>query len=242
MPAEMTMGREMSNGIRKRKRKELELYKLPENKNIRVQEQLENKREDVISIPSDSEYKDVGNGTLDDEALESDKVVLYKLDYQMKEEVEKKVNWLLHGDRFVCQEEQRETYGHRFRASEIVTAIYELFFQWQKMRGNRDPTFFDKINSVFICLVASALQYCLKKWKTGEHTKVLVNYKLRNTWALYDEKVGKLILVNIKADLRTRIGGFDKKTEVELSKPCAVVENGLYLDELQQELQMTMET
>ncbi|KAF8416583.1 hypothetical protein EV426DRAFT_578631 [Tirmania nivea] len=305
MPAEMTIGREISDGIRKRKRKELELYELPGNKNIR------NKREDIVSIPSDSECEDVGNGTPDDEASESDEVVvkqllsngkksrsfaailselqslcfiaqawitdytffrlpflssldvinliheswetaqdekksylwrtkeyatllksihsrirsyvvhecrrqivkLYKLDYQTKKKVEKKVNWLLHGDRFVCREEQRER---------------------QKMRGNRDPTFFDKINSVFICLVASALQHCLKEWKTSERTKVLIDYK-------YETAAEKLILVNIKADLRTRISGFDKKVEVESSEPCAVVENGSYLDELQQKLQMTME-
>ncbi|KAF8415069.1 hypothetical protein EV426DRAFT_701826 [Tirmania nivea] len=305
MPAEMTMGCEMSDGIRKRKRKELELYELPGNKNIRVQEQLENKREDIVSIPSDSECEDVGNGIPNDEVLELDEVVIKQLlsnskksqsfaaipselqslcfitqawitDYtffrlpflssldvinliheswKIAQDEEKSYLWRTKDSKVYTPESDpiscMSTYGHRFRASEIVTAIYELFFQRQKIRGNRDPTFFDKINSVFICLVALALQHCLKEWKTGERTKVLVDYKyetaaasyyrLRNTWALYDKKVGKLILANIKADLRTRIGRFDKKAEVESSEPCTVVENRSYLDELQQELQMTME-
>ncbi|KAF8415333.1 hypothetical protein EV426DRAFT_579098 [Tirmania nivea] len=87
-----------------------------------------NKRKDIVSIYSDSEYKDIGNGTPNDKASESDEVVLpflslldlinliyesweiaqdkeksylwrtkeyemllYKLDYQTKEKVEKKV-------------------------------------------------------------------------------------------------------------------------------------------------------
>jgi len=47
-------------------------------------------------------------------------------------------------------------------------------------------------------------------------------------------------LANIKADLRTRIGGFDKKAEVESSDPCAVVEDDSYVNELQQELKRTI--
>ena len=77
--------------------------------------------------------------------------------------------------------------GHQFRASEIVTVIYELFFQRQKMRGNRDTTFFDEINPVFVCLVASALQHCLKEWKGGDRTKVLVEFK-------YETAAGKNII------------------------------------------------
>jgi len=40
--------------------------------------------------------------------------------------------------------------------------------------------------------------------------------------------------------LRTRIGGFDKKAEVESSDPCAVVEDDPYVNELQQELKRTI--
>jgi len=47
-------------------------------------------------------------------------------------------------------------------------------------------------------------------------------------------------LANIKAHLRKRIGGFDKKAEVESSDPCAVVEDDSYIHELQQELKRTI--
>ena len=43
-------------------------------------------------------------------------------------------------------------------------------------------------------------------------------------------------ITNIKANLRIRIGGFDKKAEVESSKPCAMDVNDSYVHELQQEL------
>ncbi|RPB18175.1 hypothetical protein L211DRAFT_854379 [Terfezia boudieri ATCC MYA-4762] len=166
-----------------------------------------------------------------------------------KEEVAKKVDWLLHKDRFVCREEQQETPGHRFRASEIVTVIYESFFWQPKMRGKRDSKFFDNINHIFICLVVAAMQHCLKKLKTGEATEAVefkyktaatTFHRLQNTWGLYDEKVRTLILANIKADLRTRISGFDKKAEMEASDPCAVVEGESYISELQNELKNTM--
>ncbi|RPB17970.1 hypothetical protein L211DRAFT_854615 [Terfezia boudieri ATCC MYA-4762] len=124
---------------------------------------------------------------------------LYRLDYQSKEEVAKKVEWLLHKDRFVCREEQRE--------------------------------------------------HCLKELRTGEASEAMEFkyetaassfHRLQNTWGLYDEKVRTLILANIKADLRTRIGGFDKKSEMEASDPCAVVEGESYITELQEELRYTM--
>ena len=47
-------------------------------------------------------------------------------------------------------------------------------------------------------------------------------------------------MANIKADLRTKIGGFDKKAKVELSDPCAVVEDDSYMNELQQQLKRTI--
>jgi len=62
----------------------------------------------------------------------------------------------------------KQTLKHGFRASEIVTVIYESFFQRPKMRGNLDMKFFDNINPVFICLVTAALRHCLKELKGGE--------------------------------------------------------------------------
>ncbi|KAF8416197.1 hypothetical protein EV426DRAFT_711804 [Tirmania nivea] len=88
MPAEMTIGREISDGIRKGKQKELELYELLGNKNI------QNKREDVVSIPSDSECEDAGNGTLDNEALESNEVVVKQLLSNGKKTQDKEKSYL----------------------------------------------------------------------------------------------------------------------------------------------------
>ncbi|RPB18922.1 hypothetical protein L211DRAFT_853632 [Terfezia boudieri ATCC MYA-4762] len=93
------------------------------------------------------------------------------------------------------------------------------------------------------------MQHCLKELKTKEATEAVefkyemvaaTFHRLQNTWGLYDEKVRTLILANIKADLRTRIGRFDKKAEMEASDLCAVVEGELYISKLQNELKNTI--
>ena len=50
----------------------------------------------------------------------------------------------------------------------------------------------------------------------------------------------RLILANIKADLRTYIGEFNKKVEIESTAGCAIQESESYAQELQQELSKTM--
>jgi len=47
-------------------------------------------------------------------------------------------------------------------------------------------------------------------------------------------------LANIKADLRTRIGEFDKKVEIESTAVCTIQESKSYEQELQQELSKTI--
>ena len=71
----------------------------------------------------------------------------------------------------------KQTFEYRFRASEIVTLIYECFFKRPKMKGRRDIKFFDKINPVFICFVAAVIQHCLKAWKDGTEPTELVDFK-----------------------------------------------------------------
>ena len=61
--------------------------------------------------------------------------------------------------------------GRRFRASEIVTLIFEIFFERPKMRGNRDETFFGKMNGTFICLVAGVIRHCLREYQLGDRLK-----------------------------------------------------------------------
>ena len=71
----------------------------------------------------------------------------------------------------------KQTLRHRFPASEIVTVIYECFFQRPKMRGNRDVKFFNNINPVFICLFVAALSHCHKELKGGEQVGEPVDFK-----------------------------------------------------------------
>jgi len=76
--------------------------------------------------------------------------------------------------------------GQRFQATEIVTLIYDSYFQRQKMRGNRDERFFERINAVFVCLVTATIQHCLNKWWSGREPAELVEFK-------YETAAGKLI-------------------------------------------------
>jgi len=45
--------------------------------------------------------------------------------------------------------------------------IFRKYFASMKGRGFVETHFFDSINEVFICLVASAMRHCLKLWRTG---------------------------------------------------------------------------
>lgn len=67
--------------------------------------------------------------------------------------------------------EQSKT--RRFRASEIVTLIFEVFFQRPKLRGNKDKGFFDKINHVLVCLVAAAIRHSLKEIRAGNREETV---------------------------------------------------------------------
>ena len=66
---------------------------------------------------------------------------------------------------------QKQEKGRRFRASEIVTLIFEIFFERPKMRSNRDETFLDKMNGTFICLVTGAIRHCLREYQLGDRLK-----------------------------------------------------------------------
>ena len=66
---------------------------------------------------------------------------------------------------------QKQEKGRRFRASKIVTIIFEIFLEWPKIRGNRDETFFGKMNGTFICLVVGAIRHCLREYQLGNRLK-----------------------------------------------------------------------
>ena len=65
-------------------------------------------------------------------------------------------------------------------------------------------------------------------------------FRLQNTWDIHKEKRRKLILANVKADLRILMGGFNRWAEIESSNPCALIVMETYKDELQRELEQTM--
>jgi len=48
------------------------------------------------------------------------------------------------------------------------------------------------------------------------------------------------LLANIKADLRRKIGGYDKRSEIESSIASVVVEGEVYEEELGRELEQTL--
>ena len=62
-----------------------------------------------------------------------------------------------------------------FTASEIVSLIFQIFFQRPRMRGKRDSKFFDKMNGTLICLVAGAIRHCIREYLIGD--KSLIEFK-----------------------------------------------------------------
>ena len=65
--------------------------------------------------------------------------------------------------------------ARRFRASEIVTVIFQIFFLCPRMRGNRDGKFFAKMNGTLICLVAGKIKHSLREYLIGD--KSLIEFK-----------------------------------------------------------------
>ncbi|KAF8430919.1 hypothetical protein BGX38DRAFT_1146771 [Terfezia claveryi] len=66
---------------------------------------------------------------------------IYGINYLSKDAMKEKVEYLLDRDRFICRRAKREKY-----------------FEGRKRKGNREPDFLEKINGVFICLVATAIR------------------------------------------------------------------------------------
>ncbi|RPB18716.1 hypothetical protein L211DRAFT_853865 [Terfezia boudieri ATCC MYA-4762] len=115
------------------------------------------------------------------------------------------------------------------------------------MKGNRDPSFLDRINGVFICFVASAMRHSLKVWRTGDCNPVIQEFKyetawctyerLMNTWEIHLKAIQDLIVNNIKADLARRIAAQVRLVEVEPVNAPQVEDEGRYEAELRKELE-----
>ena len=73
--------------------------------------------------------------------------------------------------------------ARRFRASEIVTLKFQIFFQRPRMRGNQDGKFFEKMNGSLICLMAGAIRHCLREYLIGDKSLIEFKYeKAASEW------------------------------------------------------------
>ena len=52
------------------------------------------------------------------------------------------------------------------------------------MREIIEETFFDRINELFICLVASTIGHCLKSWVTGVYVQPSANEQFKYQTAI----------------------------------------------------------
>ena len=59
----------------------------------------------------------------------------------------------------------------------MVLLIHRIYFRRPKMRGNRDVEIFGKMNDTFICLIATAIQHCLKEYRSGKLAEEPVDFK-----------------------------------------------------------------
>ena len=101
-----------------------------------------------------------------------------------------RIEELIDKDRFTCQRQKRKVsrvqdevcrraaneeqeLQNRFRAQEIPELIFRKYFSGPKMRGIRDPSFIERINAQFICLVCSVIQHNLKAHRTGQYLEPL---------------------------------------------------------------------
>ncbi|KAF8422310.1 hypothetical protein BGX38DRAFT_1147315 [Terfezia claveryi] len=175
-------------------------------------------------------------------------VELFGLNKLSQSEIAIQVNYLLVQDRFICRENGRETHQRYFRATEIREIIFRKYFVMIKMRGNFDATFFDSINEVFICLVASAMRHCLKTWTTGVYVEppktevfkydtTVTTYKQGlATWNAHPSNVRTLLLEAIKADIRTCLATLLQKGSLESDQPLKIGDTSAFEAELTQEL------
>jgi len=76
----------------------------------------------------------------------------------------------------------------RFRAEEIVMVIYQRYYEGKRKQRHREPDFMNRINGVFICLVASAIRHCLKTWRMGEFVETR-DFKYETVWGRLNNQI-----------------------------------------------------
>jgi len=175
-------------------------------------------------------------------------VHVYGLNKLSQEGIKTQVKSLLENDRYICRATGRETLQGHFKAAEITEIIFRKYFAGIKMRGHADEGFFEAINEVFICLVASAIRHCLTFWETGvfirSSKKMDFKYdtayrtyqRLLETWKSYPANIQVLLLSSIKADLRARLVATQPKVQLESTEPLPLNDPVRFEQELRAEL------
>ncbi|RPB25704.1 hypothetical protein L211DRAFT_848029 [Terfezia boudieri ATCC MYA-4762] len=251
----MREARITSDGGLRRKRRD-QLHELEGNKRVRFQEALEEESAKDITEVSSDEFEDQEEPRNSGDGSGSDVVEIKQLQHSGRKT--RSFASIPHKLQGLCYLAQTFITDYTFfklpflSALDIINLVDEAWDWAQEheksylKRTKACPTSYlnvDKESYVYI-------NWTFRELKTGKQVTEAIDFKyetaattfhrLRNTWGLYDEKVRGLILANIKADLRTRIGGFDRKAETEASDPCALVEGESYISELREELRNTM--
>jgi hypothetical protein len=84
-------------------------------------------------------------------------------------EIIQKTEYLLDKDRYICHPDGAEKHNMRFLNPLLIEIIYDQFFRGPKMKGRTDPTFIENINSVLICLTATAVHHQLEAFINGTY-------------------------------------------------------------------------
>ena len=83
------------------------------------------------------------------------------------------VTYLLDQDRFICPEDKYEAVSWLFMASAISQFVYQYYFASLTTRGSKDPSFLNKINGIFFCVVMTALRHRLISWEQRDQRSPL---------------------------------------------------------------------
>ena len=136
------------------------------------------------------------------------------------------------------------------------------------MRGNIDETLFNRINDVFICLVASTIRHWLKSWVIGVYVLPSANEQFKyqtaisgfisfpaegkqltyadtynrflRTWDNFSAQLRQLLLSTINAELHARIVAVNPKCNTDSAKLILTGDTSSYEQELREELEEAM--
>jgi hypothetical protein len=144
-----------------------------------------------------------------------------------KEDIIQEVDYLMDKDRYVCHPDGAQNYNKRFLNPMLIEIIYDQFFRGPKMKGRTDPTFIEQINSVLICLTATAMHHQLEAYINGVYEplqqfreKTVGRHFQRHTasWIGLGEELQELHIAFYKSEIRKmmrRSGHIEREIPVE---------------------------